>query len=143
MHELVHAVDDLNDWYLDGISLNTRPSEALAYGTERLLDALKGSLSLPSMEHKFTSAQAAQAAWNAAWSKIEYTIGTQIQYYLIPFDRTGTLVAGDFNDISIHMGLTLSSSALNPLYDVFVMKNHLPAGSISNNFSFTQSLCFS
>lgn len=118
VHELVHATDARNGWYLHilrpGISpfADRRAAEALAHGTEWQL--LEAKMSLAAME-RVGSCAAAQIQWKMTWQAFEGMIGRSYQYGV--FGATAPLTSADLTDVAAKLSLKFSCSQLKPIYE--------------------------
>ncbi len=151
-HELVHAVDDLNSWHINVGGVGTEAQEAFAYAVELMLKSVSDQVFIPPLpptpnsklldkftKKSFATAASAQTAWNKAWNEINNTIGNTIFYrFLNPFkDDKRPLASADIADVKSKLRFFFSSSALLPVYNQYLVDQGLPAGTLTNAFTFT------
>jgi hypothetical protein len=147
-HELVHAWDDTNDWYITGLRSNTEGAEALAYATERLLAAAQDGVGhLGRMDTgTFASAASAQTQWNMSWQTLNSVInGSTFEWDDgVPFNDPSlrALTGADVTDVANKLGLRFSASGLLPEYNERMRQKGLPANSLSNTFRFSLDASF-
>jgi hypothetical protein len=148
VHELVHAVDDFNDWYVNQGGLSTELPEALAYTTEFMLFELAHP-SKPNTLAWFTArayadVAAAQTAWDKAWDRINRVINNPAHTieYSVVIPRERTVAAADVTDVASKLGFRISASALLPVYNSYLEAQGMPAGALTNSFTFPLNAVF-
>jgi RHS repeat-associated protein len=88
IHELIHALDDRHDWFLDRL-LPSAPdisaSEGLAYGTVALLKAFEGFARGMESEYTANSCRNAQEEWLKYWRAADRELCDSTVLYVPPF----------------------------------------------------------
>ena len=127
VHELVHAIDDQNDWYLNW-AMRIHEAEQLAQATEKLLGAGINELgAFQNYAARFQDWADARQSWRDIWLAFhrvrdESTIitrwwGLQTVYSDVP-------LGSDFiSKVNTIFGVRFSCSQLEPLYERDLLRN--------------------
>jgi hypothetical protein len=123
VHETVHAVDDVNDWYITGYTTNgeLEKAEALAYGIEAILTS---TVHLKSFEDGVNSgtinATNALNTWKLVIAEVNSILNAEVTWNpngpLPPGQQTRALNAADLSDIKAKLGVSLGFNVLMPMY---------------------------
>jgi len=127
IHELVHVVDDLNDWYLTAWSAEEQ-AEALAYGVQHLLEyayvklgaewewgeAVPGT---PAADAR--CCEDYQRQWRRMWEGTKGLFGVTVTWYGM---LSRPLTEKDLWDVNAKLKFRLSCNALKPAYEADLKK---------------------
>jgi hypothetical protein len=148
VHELVHAVDDFNDWYVNQGGFSTELPEALGYTTEYMLlelaDATNPNTLAWFTTRGYADAAAAQTAWDKAWDRINKVINNPAHkiYYSVIFAQERTVTPADVTDVVSKLGFGISASAPLAVYNSYLEAQGMPAGTLTNTFTFPLNAVF-
>ncbi len=120
VHELVHALDDRRDWYLEGPEgyiLASEQSEALAYGTEALLFAAD-FLGRMDGSQFVKDCKTARKTWGTAWGQFTRALTWDVRWRTwVIIEHSRTLTEEDIWDINAKMGVRFSCQELSKVYE--------------------------
>jgi len=131
VHELVHALDDRNDWYIRPGGTDEDNAEKLAQGTERLLErvtALQEMENVDGLGHWMADPQRPGGDWLDAieqwvfiWQRFSGLPNVRIKY---PGGKSGPEIGtGGFEDIESKLGLRFKCVELRGIYENY-LKEH-------------------
>ena len=125
VHEMVHAMDDENDWYFNtALTWDYEKAEALAYGAEHLLSSASGMLQtfedrLRNWDHR--NCREVQSDWNAAIMQFSYLKNTRVSWGRL--QRSRFLMDKDLGDVRVKLGIHFSCKELLPIYQGLVREH--------------------
>lgn len=127
MHEMVHALDDQNDWYLKWPGRNDEIAEALAYGSEFVYEA---SQNLSRIEKQIRDGEPCYGDggiyenWNSFWNGVDNRRAT----YTVAWGngKTRRLTTSDLVDLRNKTGLTVPCERLRVKFMDLLGKSNNP-----------------
>jgi len=121
VHETVHALDDMKDWYIKPSGTDEISSEALAHGTEYLLRYARESHFQNCENAK--NCQKASKMWMEAWKDMNWILKSE--YVWISGDSVRLMQPSDLEDVEAKLGLKFKCTELKPLYEQHLKKREL------------------
>ena len=133
MSPMAHAVDDMNDWYINRWADRER-AEALAYGMENLLRRLDGPLAWVDDLRLTRSCRRARDYWEAGWRDLGVNLFTGRvrwgRWARRPAERA--LRPEDIQDVMEKFGIHISCSELKPIYERWLAEHGVTADLVFN-----------
>jgi len=114
VHELVHALDDKRNWYIKPKGGSKISAEALAYGTEYLLEAV---VAFKQVEEA-TTALEAMDAWGDAWYIMQSIL--ENQYVWMGSKKKRKIKPSDIKDVEVKLGLRFKCVELRNDYEEYL-----------------------
>jgi hypothetical protein len=123
IHELVHALDDANGWYIDwnGIGGNMESMEALAYASAHLIDQsfLLRRFEQRAKNNAYANCKEIQDAFNSAVNDLA---NFQVTDVWVDGENKRCINNSDLTDVRKKLGLHFSCDAMLPCYQKLMDK---------------------